>query len=274
MRELVIALVLVGGATAAAADTWTPHWTLSGLDAPESVVASPDGRTLYVSNVGGEGDVKDGNGVISRVSRDGKLIDKAWVTGMDAPKGLALKGGRLYAADIDRIVEIDAATGRIAARHPAPGATFLNDLAVAPDGTLLAADSGTGRIFALAEGKVTVWAAAPELRAINGLLPEPGRLLATTMQGRLVALDYRTKAVKVLAEELGDADGIAPAGGGAYYVGEWPGRLFRVTPDGQASTLIDSRKSESYINDFMRLGDLLIVPRWKPGELVAYRLTE
>ena len=47
-----------------------------------------------------------------------------------------------------------------------------------------------------------------------------------------------------------------------------------MTPDGKAQTLIDSRKAETYINDFMRLGDLLIVPHWKPGELVAYRLTE
>ena len=42
---------------------------------------------------------------------------------------------------------------------------------------MLAADSATGRIFALSAGVMSVWAEAPELRAINGLLPEPGRLL-------------------------------------------------------------------------------------------------
>ena len=67
---------------------------------------------------------------------------------------------------------------RIAARYPAPGATFLTDVAVAPDGTVLVADSGTGRIFALQDGAMVVWSADPELKSANGLLPEAGRAIA------------------------------------------------------------------------------------------------
>src|SRR5207237_1242927 len=78
---------------------WAPLWTLSGLAEPESVAASPDGRTLYVANVGGEGDVRDGNGFISRVSPSGKLIQREWVRGLDAPKGAVVSGGKLYVSD-------------------------------------------------------------------------------------------------------------------------------------------------------------------------------
>ncbi len=249
-----------------------PVWQLSGLAEPESVAAGPDGRTLYVANVGGEGEVKDGNGFISRVSTGGKLLERQWVTGLDAPKGAVVAGGKLYVSDIDRLVEIDIPAGKVAARYPIPGAKFLNDVAVAPDGSVLVSDSDTARIFALKDGKVSVWSDSPELKAVNGLMAEPDRLVVTTMQGKLLAIDYPARTVKVLATGLGDADGVTAADGDNYFVGEWPGRLFRVTPDGKAQVLMDTRKKGAYINDFIRVGDLLIVPSWEPGKVSAYRV--
>ena len=145
-------------------------------------------------------------------------------------------------------------------------------MAVAPDGTVLVADSGTGRIFALQGRSMTVWSDAPELKSVNGLLAEPGRLVATTMEGKLLAIDYPARGVKVLATGLGQADGVSAGDGDNYFVSEWPGRLFRVTPDGHAQVLMDTRKKGAYINDFIRVGDLLIVPSWEPGKVTAYRV--
>jgi len=276
MRGLFLALCLLTTACGAPsskehADSRVPVWKLTGLAEPESV-ALGSGGALYVANVGGEGEVKDGNGYISRVSTAGRMLDRQWITGLDAPKGAIVSGGKLYVSDIDRLVEIDIAAGRVAARYPAPGATFLNDVAVAPDGTVLVADSGTGRIFALGKGAMTVWSADPLLKSANGLLAEPDRLVVTTMEGKLLAIDYPSRGVKVLAQGLGQADGVAPADGDNYFVSEWPGRLFRVTADGKSQVLMDSRGSGIYINDFIRAGDLLIVPNWKPGSLTAYRM--
>lgn len=276
-RGLALALCLLTTACGAPAtktpsqEAWPSVWRLTGFDSPESVAVGEDGRTLYVANVGGEGEIHDGNGFISRVSAGGRMLERQWVTGLDAPKGAIVSGGKLYVSDIDKLVEIDIASGRVAARYPAPGATFLNDVAVAPDGTVLVADSGTGRIFALHGKAMVVWAGGPELKSANGLLPEPGRLLVTTMEGKLLSMAYVTKAVKVVATGLGQADGVAPAQGEDYFVGEWPGRLFVVTPDGKSKAIVDSRKDGIYINDFIRVGDLLIVPNWKPGSLTAYR---
>lgn len=279
MRASVLAACLLAAACgsppsgkAAGQDNRIPLWTLSGLSDPESVALAADGRSLYVANVAGEGDVKDGNGFISRVSLDGKLLEREWVKGLDAPKGAIVKGGRLFVSDIDRLVEIDTAAGKVVARYPVPGATFLNDVAVAPDGAILVADSGTGRILQLKDGVVSLWSADPQLKSVNGLLPEPDRLLVTTMDGKFLAFDYATRKATVLASELGQADGVARAVGDAYFVSEWPGRLFLVMPDGTSRVILDSRQSETYINDFIRVGDLLIVPNWKPGTLRAYRI--
>jgi len=277
VRGFVLALCLVTSACGAAPTESTrearlPVWTIGGLAQPESVAVGRDGRTLYIANVGGEGDVRDGDGYISRATTGGKLVEKRWVTGLDAPKGAVVAGDRLFVSDIDRLVEIDIPAGRIVARYRAPGATFLNDVAVAPDGTVLVTDSGTGRIFAKVDGRMQLWSDAPELKSANGLLAEPGRLLVTTMEGKLLAIDYPSRAVRVLAEGLGQADGVAPGDGDNYFVSEWPGRMFRVTPEGKAMVLIDSRKRGVFINDFVRAGDLVIVPSWEPGKVSAYRI--
>jgi len=247
-------------------------WTITGLAQPESVALGPDGRTLYIANVGGEGEARDGDGYISRATTGGKLVEKKWVTGLDAPKGAIVAGDRLYVSDIDRLVEVDIAQARIVARYPVPGATFLNDVAVAPDGTVLVSDSGTGRIFALTDGRMTLWSDARELKSANGLLAEPGRLVVTTMEGKLLAIDYPSRAARVLATGLGQADGVTPGDGDNYFVSDWPGRLYRVTPDGQAMVLMDTRRKGAFINDFIRVGDLVIVPSWKPGQVSAYRV--
>jgi len=250
---------------------WRPVWRVGGLADPESVAASPDGKTLYVANVNGQADARDGNGFISRLSPDGRMIERTWITGLDAPKGAVVAGDKLYVSDITRLVEIDRNAGRITARYDAPGGKFLNDVAVLPDGAPVVSDSQTARIYVLKGSRLSTWAEGPLLKGANGLLSEPGRLLMITMAGKLLAFDYATRAPKVLADGLGLGDGLAPAGGGAYYASEWPGRLYLIGPDGKVATLIDSRKAGVYINDIARFGDELLVPHMKPGEVVAYR---
>src|SRR5687768_10544586 len=98
LRYLMVAFLAVCACDAPRAQTTTdrvvlgPLWTLEGLQSPESVHLSADGAFLYVSNIGGEGDVRDGDGFISRASLDGRMLESRWATGMDAPKGMALRG--------------------------------------------------------------------------------------------------------------------------------------------------------------------------------------
>ena len=250
-----------------------PVWTLPGLSAPESVALGADGSFLYVSNVNGEADEVDGNGFISRVSVDGKLLQLKWAVGLDGPKGLVLKDKRLFVADIKRLVEIDAATGKTVAKYDAPGAKFLNDVVLTPDGRVLASDSANARIYELENGRMRVLLQDGKLDSVNGLRSEPGRLVITTMKGLLLAMDWKTRTLSVLATGLGDADGIAPLTGGRYLVTEWPGRLFEVLSNGTSTVLLDSRAAKTYLNDILLVGDTLYVPHWEPGALTAYRVS-
>jgi DNA-binding beta-propeller fold protein YncE len=250
-------------------------WRVGSLANPESVALSSDGTFLYVTNVNGEGEVEDANGFISRISLEGEVLQRDFATGLDAPKGIMAGGDALYVADINELVVLDAATGAIRRRVPAPGAQFLNDLAFAPDGQVLMADSATRRIYAVRSDTAEIWLEHELLDSINGLLPETDRLVVTTMAGRLLAISYESRAVTVLAEDLGNADGVAPIGEERYLVSEWPGLMHVVnTADGSHITIMDTQSEERYLNDFLLIGDILYQPHWEPSELTAYRVVQ
>ena len=104
-------------AQAPAAPTLAPAWTVTeGMDAPESAYFDPASGFIFVSQIGGQATARDGNGRISKLTADGKLVAANWVTGLDAPKGLRARQGTLYTADLDDIVGIDIASGTVTSR--------------------------------------------------------------------------------------------------------------------------------------------------------------
>ena len=65
--------------------------TTNDLKNPESVAYAPKQNVLFVSNVNGKPTEKDQNGFISKVSpSNGSKIELNWVTGLNAPKGVAI----------------------------------------------------------------------------------------------------------------------------------------------------------------------------------------
>ena len=168
-------------------------------------------RAIYVSNVNGDAMQKDGNGFISKLGPDGKVVTIEWVKGLDSPTGLALANGKLYAADVDRIVEIDIAKGEIIQRYEAPGSKFLNDLTADKTGRVYASDMVTNSIWVLDGGKLSLLMQDDALENPNGLLAEDGRLVvaswgkmapdfSTKVPGYMKVVDLATKKVSALGE--------------------------------------------------------------------------
>ena len=180
MKSVGMAMALVAASAVLTGGCSQPTvlWETTGLKTPESALPVPAEGFAYVSNVAGGPTDKDGNGFISKVSlADGKIIALEWAKGMDAPKGLALAGGKLYAADIDKLVEIDPANGQILAKYDAPGATFLNDVAADAQGNVYVSDSNTSTIWKLAGGKLEKWIDDPALKFPNGLYVDSDKLI-------------------------------------------------------------------------------------------------
>ncbi len=110
--------------------------------------------------------------------------------GLNASKGLALStsGDRLFVSDVDTPVEIDVGQGRIARRYPAPGARFLNDVAVDRGGRVYVSDSSAenSAIYRLDGGTLRRWIESPSVTRPNGLLAEENGLLIGNGDARLL----------------------------------------------------------------------------------------
>jgi hypothetical protein len=157
----------------------TPVWTLTtGFASPESAFYDTASNAVFVSSINGQILDKDGNGYISRLSPDGKVVAEKWATGIDAPKGLRSARGVLYAADIDTVVGFDIKSGKEVSRVTIDGAVFLNDLATAPDGTIYVSDSTALKIFEVRNGTASVFVeGGNQVEQPNGLLVDGGRLI-------------------------------------------------------------------------------------------------
>ena len=113
----------------------------SGVQSPESAYFDAASGFVFVSNIGGGGPTgKDGDGFLSKLTPDGKVVAAKWITGLNAPKGIRSSGGRLWVSDIDQLVGVDIAQGKIAERVAVPGAEFLNDVACDAQGAVYVSD--------------------------------------------------------------------------------------------------------------------------------------
>jgi hypothetical protein len=139
MRNLAALVVLSTLTAAAFAQEWrvSSDQTVGGFKFPESAAYDPKGKVLYVGNFGGEKLApaeKDGQGYISKVGLDGKVIEARWVPAkggeaMNKPKGIWIAGERLWVTDIDAVWIFDLKT-RKGRKLPLPGVGFANDPAV------------------------------------------------------------------------------------------------------------------------------------------------
>lgn len=186
--SLVIAVVLSVAVFAQAppaldGPTLTPLWNITtDFASPESAYYHAGSTAIYVSSINGPILDKDGNGYISKLSADGKVVSAKWVTGLNAPKGIRSVGNTLWVADIDEVVSIDIKKGQIKAHVKVEGAQFLNDLATASDGTVYVSDSNLSRIYVVKDGTSSVFVeGADVVEQPNGLLVDGDRLILGTI---------------------------------------------------------------------------------------------
>src|SRR5689334_5962124 len=186
---MLLAVLALSGSLLAQAPTpqdgpaLNPLWTITtDLASPESAYYHAASNAIYVSSINGQILDKDGNGYISKLSLDGKVVSAKWVTGLNAPKGIRSVGNTLWVADIDEVVSIEIKTGVVKARVKVDGAQFLNDLATASDGTVYVSDSNLSRIYAVKDGKSSVFVeGADVVEQPNGLLVDGDRLILGTI---------------------------------------------------------------------------------------------
>jgi len=285
MRPVVVALTatLIAFSTAASAPKLL--WETKGLAQPESVVEDPATGVIYVSNINGAVMQKDGNGFISRLTADGKMLERQWVKGLNSPTGLALHDRTLYAADVDQLIEINAASGEILKRYDAKGAVFLNDVVVDDDGIVYVSDTPMNTIWRLKDGSFEPWLANDALNGPNGLLIQGKTLIVASLgkvqsQGQkkelgtllAVSLDDQKVSKVGKGELIGNLDGLQAIQPGVYLVTDWAqGALYRVDAKGKVDELIDLNQGSADLS-YLPGKKMLLIPMMLDNSLVAYRL--
>lgn len=286
LKRLVCALACLSSLAHADAGLTRLWETAAQFRAPESVL--PDTRTdrLFVSNVDGEPNVKDGKGFISLLAGDGRIETLEWVTGLNAPKGMARIGRQLFVSDIDELVVIDIDRAKIVKRYPARDAVFLNDVAADGAGNVYVSDMLTNRIYRLHDGRLEAWLESPELANPNGLTVRGDQLyvaswgvmtpgeFTTKVPGHIKVVSLSDRHIADLGRDapIGNLDGIEPMADGSLLVTDWMvGGLMHVARDG-AVTRLDALAPGSADIGYRPRSGVVFVPMMQNGTVVAYRL--
>jgi hypothetical protein len=247
-----------------------------GLSTPESVLHDEAADVYLVSNISGAPLGRDGNGFISRVRPDGSVEALRWIDGasagvtLHAPKGMALHGDTLFVSDIDSVRAFHRMTGSPLGARGVPGATFLNDLAVGPDGTLYVSDTGldasfegtgTDAVYRFdAAGAVPI-ARGAALAGPNGLAVDGDHVLVVSFGSNLVQRIPAGGGEPTVVSELpgGQLDGVIRLDDGTLLVSSWEaGAVFRIATDGTVTAVVDGVEAPADIGWDAGRGRLLI----------------
>ena len=169
MNELLVLLILTITLSTTAQNKLPfqleKDWELTDFENSESVALDSKNNVLYVSNSNDTSTEKNRNSYISKVSLDGKIIQRKWIEKLNAPKGFVVYKDKLYVTDIE--------TQKIKT-FKAKDASFLNDITVDNKGNVYVSNTfGFSAIYKLpkkGKRKIELWLKDENLHMPNGLL--------------------------------------------------------------------------------------------------------
>ncbi|WP_417903942.1 YncE family protein [Campylobacter sp. LH-2024] len=227
MKKYILSLALV--ATCALAGE-LKYQEIDGFLSPESVFV--DKNAMYVSNVGKKLEplAKDHDGFISKLDKNGKILEYKFLNDLDAPKGMMEIGNILYVVDIDTLKGFDLSTKKEVFNLPIKGAIFLNDIEKLNDKTLLISDTGTGIVHKvdlktkkydeLLKLDLKEYGGPNGLFLHQNLLYIAGYDPSGVSGGVVLSYDLKNKKIQVIRSEKEPYDGIVLKNN-ILYVSSW-----------------------------------------------------
>ncbi|MFH1844941.1 MAG: SMP-30/gluconolactonase/LRE family protein, partial [bacterium] len=252
-------------------ESLTKLWELDTVfQMPESAIYDPQRDVFYVSNF-----YRGGNEFISRVDRNGTVLDLEWVTGLSRPTGMVIHDDRLWIIDRAHLNEIDLEVGEIVNQFEVPEPGFINDVAFHASGDAYISDSNGSKLYRFRGGEVAVWLEGEEVSDPNGLLMDNDRLVfGNSGDGCLKAVNLTTRQVTTITCCGAGAimDGLRSDGRGNYLFSDFNGRLIRVSPEGEQLEVLNTTSSGAYCADFEYVRDrqMIVVPGLYNNRLTAY----
>jgi len=265
---VIVVFVSVSAQKATVQKLWA---TDTILKVPESVLVDDKENCIWVSNIDGASNGKDGKGSISKLSKTGTPINLEWITGLNAPKGMAKYKQELYVADLTELVVIDIKKATIVKRVPIEGSVFLNDVTVNSKGAVFISDSRTGKVHRYENNTTTI--EVENLQGPNGLLSIEDQLLILD-RGSLLSVTPGGAISKIMDGMDPSADGIERVAPNQYLVSCWNGIVYYVVAGAQKITLFDTRSEKINSADigYDAKKKIIYVPTFLKNNVVAYQL--
>lgn len=272
--------------------------TIAGFQTPESVKWDASSGYWFVSNINGQAPAKDGNGFISRLTKDGTVDSLHFISGgkngvtLNGPKGLGIIGDTLFVADIDAIRAFNKTTGAPIRSWDVSkqGAKFLNDVATTPNGDVYITDTqvafnadgsikhtGTDRIFMISRDRKSASIAiqSDSLGRPNGITWDP-------KNNRFIVVSFGTNAihgwtpggkntVTTIATGPGQFDGVEIASDGRILVSSWADSSVSAITGSTLSHVVTGVESPADIGLDPARG-LLAVPLFNKNQVELWQL--
>lgn len=247
--------------------------TDSVFKTPESALFDKARNVIYVSNVNLNPRKKDGNGFISKLAKDGSIIEVEWVKSMSSPKGLGLYDNILYVTDVDEVILINVDYGTIIKKLPVADAGMLNDISIDVDGTVFITDMDTGKILVLKDESISLWKSG--INKPNGIFVEDNRILIASGDGKFTAYNKTSKEASVICNGIASGDGIELMNSGNYLVSDWTGELFLIE-NGNLTSLLSTKEDNIQTADigFIKDENTVLIPTFFNNKLIAYKVNE
>lgn len=284
------------GSSSASSSTATKVGETVGFNVPESVKYDAELDVYFVSNVNGNPSQKDNNGFIARVHADSlgtmtKLVEGGQRgVNLNAPKGMAIKGDTLFVADIDMLRRFNkrtgASLGNVSLRER--NATFLNDVAVGPDGIYVTdtgilfdaqggmTHPGVNRVFKVVGTTVASARLNPDsLMNPNGIAWDArnSRFILAPFGGpNISAWNPGDSVTTVLATGPGGYDGVEAMDNGNVLVSSWTDSTVYILHGGtHMMALIKNVAAPADIGvDTKR--NLVAIPRFNDGKVEYFKI--
>ncbi len=250
-----------------------------GLRGPESMLHDEAADVYLVSNVNGGATDKDDNGFISKVSPAGEVKTLRWIDGaapgvtLHAPKGMAISGNTLYVADIDAVRAFDRMTGEPVGTWMVPGATFLNDVSVGPDGMVYVTDTairltdsgaqpdGTDAVYRFdADGDYVQIASGEDLGGPNGIVARPdGPVVVTFGENGVYRIVDGGGRSAIATLPQGQLDGLVHLPDGTHLVTSWAAKgIYHLGASGDARLIVEGVNSPADLGYDARRSHILL----------------
>lgn len=266
---------------------------IGGFRVPESVKYDADLDVYFVTNINGNPSQKDNNGYIAIIRADSTTVVRTFVEGgtrglfLNAPKGMAIAGDTLFVTDIDFLRKYNKRTGdyfgAISLREE--NATFLNDVAIGPDGIYVTdtgirfdasggmTHPGVNRVFRVVGLNITDAASGDSLLNPNGIAWDAAnnRFILAPFGGPQVQTWSPGQAnPATLATGPGGYDGVEVVGD-RVFVSSWTDSSVYVIRGGQMSKIVGGVSAPADIGiDTKR--NVLAIPRFNDGKVEFYRI--